>query len=56
MARLALLIIVTGLTYIGAHIHDSVSILDLYSTLQVALLLHNLPVDEVSFNLRPSWH
>ena len=56
MARTALLRIVIRLTYIGTHIQDSVSIPDLYSTLQVALLLNNLPVDEVRFHLRLSWH
>ncbi len=47
---------VAGLTYVGTHIHNNITVLDLDPVLQVALLFHNLSVDEKSFNLGLSWH
>ena len=47
---------VLGLTYVGTHVHNNILVLDLDPVLQVALLFHNLFVDEKSFNLGLSWH
>ena len=47
---------VAGLTYVGTHIHNNILVLDLDPVLQVALLFHNLFVDEKSFNLGLSRH
>jgi len=47
---------VARLTYVGTHIHNNILVLDLDPVLQVALLFHNLFVDEKSFNLGLSRH
>lgn len=47
---------VAGLTYVGTHIHNNIMVPDLDPILQVALLFHNLSVDEKSFNMGLRWH